>query len=253
MSLLIPTALYNVHGQKLHENILYLDGTVQYLSKSHIPYAILAIFMLSIFNIFPIIVLSLYPCQCFQRCLNHFPCQLQALQVFMDVFQGSFKTSPYDCRYFAALYLLLWILNLVLQGVLQNSLYYPLIALMFFITSLMVCFMKPRRYFRHNLIDSLLLAVATVSILTVFTTNVAILIIDPILSPDGNGALIIPCLVLMLPAVYWMILLLYFVIPKSILTYFCRRCRSVRCWKCCQAEEMDFEEGNEQTPLLNAY
>ena len=66
----------------------------------------------------------------------------------------------------------------------------------------MVCFMKPRRYFWHNLIDSLLLAVTTVSILIVFTTNVAILVIDPILSPDGNGTLIITCLILILPAVH---------------------------------------------------
>ena len=171
----------------------------------------------------------------------------------MYIFQGSFKTTPYDCRYFAALYLLLRALNLASQGIFQNSLYYPLIALMFFITSLMVCFMKPRRYFWHNLVDSLLLAVTTVSILIVFTTNVAILLIDPILSPDGNGFLIIACLILILPAVYWIILLVYVVTPKSVLTYFCRRCHSVRCWKCCQAEETDFEEENEQTPLLSAY
>ena len=252
ISLLIPTALYNVHGQKLHEYVLYLDGTVQYLSKSHIPYAILAIFMLSVFNIFPVIVLSLYPCRCFQRCLNHFPCQLQALQVFMDVFQGSFKTTPYDCRYFAAVYLLLRALNIVLQGLLQDTLYYPFFSLIFFITSLIVCFMKPRRYFRHNVIDSLLLAVATVSSL-IFTINVVIPYIDPILYPDGNITLIVDCLILILPAVYWMILLVFFVTPKSVLIYFYRRCCSVGCWKCCRPEGMDFEEGNEQAPLLSVH
>ena len=170
----------------------------------------------------------------------------------MDVFQGSFKTTPYDCRYFAALYLLLRALNIVLQGILQDTLYYPFFSLIFFITSLIVCFMKPRRYFRHNVIDSLLLAVATVSSL-IFTINVVIPYIDPILSPDGNVAIIVDCLILLLPAMYWMILVVYFVTPKRVLTYFCRRCHSVRCWKCCQAEEMDFEEGNEQTPLLSVH
>jgi hypothetical protein len=171
----------------------------------------------------------------------------------MDVFQGRFKTTPHDCRYFAAVYLVLRVLNLVSQGILQDALYYPLIGLIFFITSLMVSYLKPRRYFWHNMIDSLLLAVSTVSILMVFTINVAILSIDPSLSPHGNGALIVACLILILPAMYWMILLVYFVTPKSVFTYFCKRCCSARCWKCCQAKEMLFEEGNEETPLLTDF
>ena len=250
-SLLAPTALYNVHGQKLREYVLYFDGTVQYLSKEHIPYALLAIFMLLIFNIVPIIILSLYPCRCFQRCLTLFPCQLQALHVFMDVFQGSFKTSPYDCRYFAAVYLLLRVFNLVAQEILQDALYCSLIGLIFFITSLIVCFMKPRRYFWHNLIDSLLLAVASIAFLVFFTTNAASPYIDPILSPHGSSAIILACLIGTLPAIHWMILLVYYVTPKSVFNYFCKRCHSVRCWKYCQTEEMLSEEGNEQTLLLS--
>ena len=252
-SLLAPTALYNVHGQKLHEYVLYFDGTVQYLSKEHIPYALLAIFMLSIFNIVPIIVLCLYPCRCFQRCLNLFPCQLQALHTFMDVFQGSFKTSPYDCRYFAAVYLLLRVLNLVAQEILQDTLYCSLIGLIFFIISLIVCFTKPRRYFRHNLIDSLLLAVASVCFLTLFTVNSASPYIDPILSPHGSSAIVVVCLIGISPAIYWMILLVYYVTPKSVFNYFFKRCCSVRCWKNCQTEEMLSEDMIEQTPLLSEH
>jgi membrane-associated HD superfamily phosphohydrolase len=169
----------------------------------------------------------------------------------MDIFQGNFKTTPYDCRYFAAVYLLLRALNLVSQETLQDTLYYPLIGFVFFITSLMVCFMKPRRYFRHNVIESLLLAVATVSILAVFTINAASPYIDPILSPHGNDAVIVACLILILPAVYWIILLVYFVTPKSVFTYFCKRCCSVRCWKCCRDKGMLFEEESEETPLLS--
>ena len=252
IGLLTPTALYNVHGQKLHEYVLYFDGTVQYFSKDHIPYAILAILMLSIFNTVPIVVLSLYPCRCFQRCLNHFPCQLQALHIFMDAFQGSFKRSPYDCRYFAAVYLLLRALNLVTQTILQESLYYPFIGLIFFITSLTVSFVKPRRYFRHNLIDSLLLAGATIGVVLMFT-NTASLYIDPIVTSNGNNPLIIACIIGTLPAIYWIILLVYSVTPKSIFDYFCKSCRSASCWKFCQAKEMfKFpEEGSEQSPLLN--
>ena len=252
ISFLTPTALYNVHGQKLHDYVLYFDGTVQYLSRDHIPYALLAIFMLSIFNIVPIIVLCLYPCQWFQRCLNHCPCQLQALRTFMDAFQGSFKTTPYDCRYFAAVYLFLRVFNLVAQDVLQDALYCPLIGLIFFITALVVSFIKPRKFCRHNFIDSFLLATATIGVVMWFTVNVASVYIDPILAPHGNGALIFACLMGSLPAVYMMLLLVYYVTPNSVFNFFCKRC-SVRCRKCCQTEAVWFEERNEQTPLLIDY
>ena len=250
--LLTPTALYNVHGQKLHDCVLYFDGTVQYLSKDHIPYALLAIFMLSIFNIVPIIVLCLYPCQWFQRCLNHCPCQLQALRTFMDAFQGSFKTTPYDCRYFAAVYLFLRVLNLVAQAVLQSALYFTLIGLIFFITSSSVCYVKPRSYHWYNLLDSFLLALGAIGMVLFFTTNVTIVFVDPVLSPHGSNALVVACLIGTLPAIYCMILLVYYMTPKSAFNFFRKKC-SVRCWKCCQTEAVWLEERNEQTRLLTDY
>ena len=253
-TLLTPTALYNVHGQKLHNYVLYFDGTVQYLSRSHIPYALLAIFMLSVFNIIPIIVLCLYPCRWFQRCLNHCPCQLQALHTFMDAFQGSFKTSPRDCRYFAAVYLFLRVLNLVAQDVLQSALYIPLIGLIFFVTSLFVCFMKPRKYYWHNLVDSLLLALAAIGLILFFTINSAGHYVDPIVFPHGSSAIILACVIGSLPAVYWTIFFVYNVTPKSVFNLLRKRCLARGCnWKICQTEEMQFEEGSEQTPLLNDY
>ena len=249
--LLTPTPLYSVYGQKLHNYVLYYDGTVEYLSRDHIPYALLAICMLSIFNVVPIILLCFYPCRCFQRCLNHCPCQLQALHTFMDAFHGSYKASPYDFRYFAGVHLLLRVLNLVAQAVLQSSLYFSLISVVFSVTSLVICFVKPRKHYRHNLVDSLLFAVVSIGTIMLFT-NLASAHIDPILSLQGSSAMIFPCLIGSLPALYWMVLMFYCITPKSVLKIWRKRC-PIQCWKGCREEMMWSEERDENTPLLTSY
>ena len=104
-NILIPVKLWTVNGTEAKEAFLYFDGTVKYFQGEHIPFALLAIGMLCIFNVFPLLLLAVYPSQCFQRCLNHCHCQCQILRMFMDNFQGGFKTEPHDYRYFAAFYL----------------------------------------------------------------------------------------------------------------------------------------------------
>ena len=89
--------------------VLYYDGSVEYFSKEHLPYAILAITVLLVFTLLPILLLCLYPCRCFQRFLNSCHLRSQALHTFMDAFQGCYKNGTNgtrDCRYFAAVYLI---------------------------------------------------------------------------------------------------------------------------------------------------
>ena len=70
------------------------------------------VFMILVFMILvvPVLLLFLYPCRCFQRCLNHFHLRSLALNAFVDVFQGCYKdgtNATRDCRYFAAFQLIL--------------------------------------------------------------------------------------------------------------------------------------------------
>ena len=109
-SLLFPAVAYDSTGRPLTPTYLFIDGTVEYFGEEHLPYALLAIANLITFTIFPILILCLYPCRLFQQCLNHCNLSFQALHTFMDAFQGSFKNGTdgtRDCRYFAALYLIL--------------------------------------------------------------------------------------------------------------------------------------------------
>ena len=113
--ILTPTTiLFDVHGHRVRHYFVYFEGTVQYFKGTHIYFATLALIMCFTFNITPLVLLSLYPSCCFQKCLNYFQLQSRTLTTFMDTFQGNFKTQPYDCRYFAAFYLHLRIANLLL-------------------------------------------------------------------------------------------------------------------------------------------
>ena len=116
---LFPVKVFNIHGKALSQLYLYYDGTVEYFGTEHLPFAILALVALLVFNIFPLLLLVLYPCQCFQRCLNRCNIRYQVLHTFMDVFQGSYKdgtNGTRDCRWFAALYLMLRIALLVVYA-----------------------------------------------------------------------------------------------------------------------------------------
>ena len=81
---LFPVNVYNIYGRS--KRYLFYDGTVEYFGPEHLPFAILALGVLLVFNIFPLFLLVLYPCQWFQRCLNRYNIQYQLFDTFMDVF-----------------------------------------------------------------------------------------------------------------------------------------------------------------------
>ena len=100
--ILMPTQLYNVSGQAVGLYVYYNDS-LEYLGHGHLPYALIAISMFITFNLMSLLLLCLYPCRCFQSCLNCCRFNRQVLRTFMDAFQGCYKFDPYDCRYWAAL------------------------------------------------------------------------------------------------------------------------------------------------------
>ena len=104
--ILMPTQFYNVSGQVVGLYVYY-NGSLEYFGRDHLPYAVLAIFMFTTFNLMPLLLLCLYPCRCFQSCLNCCRLNSQVLRTFIDAFQGCYKFEPYDCRYWATFYLFL--------------------------------------------------------------------------------------------------------------------------------------------------
>ena len=57
--ILTPATLYTVEGKQHKQLYLYNDGEIPYFGRDHIPYGVIALIMLTIFNILPMIVLFL--------------------------------------------------------------------------------------------------------------------------------------------------------------------------------------------------
>ena len=109
--ILAPTPVWSPDGS--YRLAVYVDPSVAYFGSSHVGYAVMTLFLLLVVLIIPIILLFLYPCRCFHKCLNHFHLRLLPLHAFVDAFQGCYKDGTdgtRDCRYFAGLQLVLRLL-----------------------------------------------------------------------------------------------------------------------------------------------
>ena len=167
LELLMPVILYDIKGQALEQLYLNMDGTVEYFGKEHLPYGVLALVMALLFNILPLILLFLFPCRRFHRCLNYFQIQRETLREFMVVFHGEFKDQPQDYRYFAAFYLLLRIFNLLLWSFTKEIVYFQYSAGLFVVTLVITTALKPYRKPFHNYLDTLLFLLVVVAFLGV--------------------------------------------------------------------------------------
>ena len=166
LDLLMPSPVWDTNG-KQQWPMLYYNGTMEYFGRDHLPFAVLAITVLLLFTLFPILLLCLYPCRWFQQLLNRCHLQRQALNTFIDAFQGSFKNGTdgsRDCRYFSAVFLMTRVLAYVLLGVsmimLSNS---GLIALLLSVV-LMLCLFKPYTNSIYTTIDIIFFTVLTILI-----------------------------------------------------------------------------------------
>ena len=158
--LLTPSTVYNMNGTRLNKAYWYYDGRVDLASKEYIPYLIMTVLMLVIFNIFPLILLTLYPFKCFQICLGRLSCvQCKlTLKIFIDTFHGHYKDNM---RLFASLYLAVRFLNLLFLSTLHYSLYFKASILMFVTTLVLVARCQPYKCKKSNTIDTVMLFVVT--------------------------------------------------------------------------------------------
>ena len=150
--ILMPTEVYNVSGQVVGL-YAYYNGSMEYFGHDHLPYAVLAIFMFTTFNLAPFLLLCLYPCRCFQSCLNCCRLNSQVLHTFMDAFQGCYKFEPYDCRYWAAFYLFLRITVLAVFAFTQGVFFVVACGIFFIPVIILTAITRPYRKSVYNVID----------------------------------------------------------------------------------------------------
>ena len=153
--ILMPTPVLDKWGNEV-STVLYYDGTITYFGMEHLPYALTAIIVLLVFTFLPILLLFLYPCKCFQTFLNRAHCRSQALHAFIEAFQGCFKDGTdggRDCRYFAALYLLIRVLAYLSVGTFMIYPTFTFITVFLIAVIMLISALRPYKNYFNNIID----------------------------------------------------------------------------------------------------
>jgi hypothetical protein len=172
--------LYNVCGEHLETIYMYYDATVEYLSKEHLPYFILAMAAFTGFIALPLLLLLLYPCQCFQRCLTRSRIHSLTLKIFMDAFQGCYKdgtsgTGTRDCRFFAAVYIGARLILFTAYSLTLNVYVYSLVSMLFVVISGLFVIIQPYKAAINNQIDSVTFLVVALWGISLQAVNSAVL------------------------------------------------------------------------------
>ena len=164
--LLSATRLYDSKQHKVGPTMVYYDASIGYFSPQHLPFALLAIFVLCVFVVLPALVLLLYPTRIFQRSLGCCRVRWLALHAFADTFNGYYKNGTEgtrDHRYFAGLYLIFRILPLLI--VLRISLYTWILRIVSCaIVSLLFALLRPYKDNWINIWDSVAFALFNFSL-----------------------------------------------------------------------------------------
>ena len=171
--LMIYTNVYN-KCDKWVGNFLYYDATIEYWGPQHMPYACLAIIVFLVGNLLPLALLLLYPMQWFQRCLNRYRLNCQALHIFMQCFQGYYRDRTdggRECRYFAAFYPTFRIVAFIFYGVTLSNLFFVAFIAFSISVSITIVVVRPYKapfdfYNKMDAVLMLLLAVLTLGFVT---------------------------------------------------------------------------------------
>ena len=155
--LLISTTVVDETGMPLSSRFTYYDANIEYFGPAHLPFAILALFAGFLFVLLPFFLLVTYPCRFFQQFLNYAGWRCQVLHIFMDAFQGSYKTEPHDFRYFSAYYMLIRFSLLFSTSYIVSSFFVHVSAFVLVISSFIFSSFRPYKINSHNHMDSALM------------------------------------------------------------------------------------------------
>ena len=182
---LIPMQVYHLHPNNYSQSQgLFYTAEVEYFSREHLPYGILAIAVLTVFVALPVTVLALYPFSCFQKCLNLFPFRWYILHTFADAFYGCYKdgTEPgtRDCRWFISIFFVLRFLQFFLYFFSVKIMYNLLVIIILILYTALFVVLQPFKssFFSYNILHIFFLL--TLNIFAVMTLGVSIsMLLDP--------------------------------------------------------------------------
>ena len=220
---LAPTRLWSPDGSYVW--VVYIDPSLKYFGPSHAGYAIVTLLISFTVLLVPVIILFLYPCLCFQRCLNRLHLRSLPLHTFVDAFQGYYKdgtNGTRDCRYFAALQLvlrLLFPLAFFFTDQLIISAFLSFVALVLYIAIFVIA--QPYKDAVYNKTDIPLLMALLFAPVT-FYFSMLYWIDHPTSLSDSKGIFVLIVLLFLVPLLYPIIWSVVYI--KSIITH-CSWCR----------------------------
>ena len=104
--LLASTPVYNETGGQV-DHVCFYDSSKSFMKSGHVPYAVLAITVLTLLGIFPIVFMILYSFRFFRKCLEKCHLNRPGLIILMNAFQGCYRDGTEgrrDCRWFSSYY-----------------------------------------------------------------------------------------------------------------------------------------------------
>ena len=231
-SLLIPVQLKDVNGEAINETYLLNDAELVYFGSEHLPYGILAIVMLSVFNILPALLLLLYPCGCFQKCLTCCGIRSVTLHTFMDALQGCYRYQPRDCRYFAGIYLCVRILFLATFVMIHDRMIITVAGVYYALLAVTVIFIKPYKQELHNKIDATIC-----SLFTMFCLHTESILDAGLSKSNAPVNAIIGDLTILVFSLYGCCVMLSKLIPNKCVVFLKDSYQQVRSW-CLRRQEI---------------
>ena len=149
------TATFGITGKSLNEYFLSSDANIAYFGSTHLPFVLLAMVISVVFVVLPLLLVAFYPCRCFHWCLERCRLRSQTLHIFMDAFQGSYRTEPHDMRFFSAFYLLVRISILIQTMLFPSTLKLFTSGILSLASAGVVAIFQPYKVKGHNTMDSI--------------------------------------------------------------------------------------------------
>ena len=153
--LLVPVQVCDTSNNDTCKLALFYDATVPYFGNAHLPYAIPALLVLTVFVALPLLILMLYPFRFCQKCLNRIPQRWQIiLHIFVDSFQGCYKNGiepgTRDCRWFSAVSFLVHFIIFAVYAIIIVTPFTTVFAMIITLTALLVIIVDPfKPQFQH--------------------------------------------------------------------------------------------------------
>ena len=209
---------------------LFYDASVPYLKDQHLAYACCATIILIVVVIFPMILLLLYPIEWFQKCLNRFKLNSQALRFFMECFQGCYRhrtDGGMECRYFAVVYPFLRLIGFIGYAIyIVNRSCSIVLGIILIAVAVVIIITRPYKaaFCVYNRIDAVMMLVLAAHFL-----GIAFLA-TPLFLFHDQTSVTFTSLLSLVPLFYISILLFRHLLPRQRITYIQKQLQ--RCIQC---------------------